>query len=81
MAESKQLKTKKIAVVQLNHDPNLESIDDGGSEEIENWPEDGRDNIIPVGRPVRVSIHLAERLVTAGRINAYSIEEVPVFER
>lgn len=42
-------------------------------EEIENWPEDGKDNIIPVGREVVVSIHLAQRLVNAGRIKHFRI--------
>ena len=42
-------------------------------EEIENWPEDGKDNIIPVGKEVVVSIHLAQRLVNAGRIKNFRI--------
>jgi hypothetical protein len=43
------------------------------AEEIENWPEDGKDNIIPVGREVVVSVHLAQRLVNAGRIKNFRI--------
>ncbi len=80
MAESKP-KMKKVAIVQLDRDPNLVSVQDGGEIEIENWPEDGMDNIIPVGKPVQVSVHLAERLRLAGRISTYSVTEIPAVER
>lgn len=76
MAEKKVKKVKKVAIVQLARDPNLISVEDGGNADIENWPEDGRDNIIPVGKPVRVSIHLANRLLNAGRIENYSIQTI-----
>lgn len=69
-------KTKKVAIIQLSRPENLESVEDGGDAEIENWPEDGRDNIIPVGKAVQVSIHLAERLRRAGRIESYTIQTV-----
>lgn len=69
-------KTKKVAIIQLNRPENLESVEDGGDAEIENWPEDGKDNIIPVGKPVQVSIHLAERLRRAGRIESYTIRTI-----
>ena len=76
MAEMKTAKTRKVAVIQLDRPEGLESVEDGGEAEIENWPEDGMDNIIPIGKPVQVSVHLAERLRRAGRIKTYSIQTV-----
>lgn len=79
MPESKPAKKKrivKVAIIQLDPLPNLQSVEGDGSVEIENWPEDGRDNIIPIGRPVQVSIRLAERLRIAGRIKSYSISTI-----
>ena len=82
MAEktTKGQKMKKVAIVQLDQPEGLESVD-GNEEaevEIENWPEDGKENIIPIGRPFQCSIHLANRLKNAGRIKNYSIRTVPV---
>lgn len=68
---------KKVAVVQLDMPEGFEGVDDGGKLEVENWPEDGRDNIIPIGKPFQCSIHLANRLLRAGRIKNYSISTIP----
>lgn len=46
--------------------------------EIENWPEDGKENIIPVGKAVVVSIHLAQRLVAAGRIKNFRVVSLQI---
>lgn len=73
---AKEKKIRKVAIVQLNPDPDLISVEGGGDVEIENWPEDGKDNIIPIGKPVAVSIHLANRLVNAGRIKSYTIQAI-----
>ena len=69
---------KKVAVIQLNQPEGLQGIDDGGTLEVENWPEDGRDNIIPIGKAFQCSIHLANRLVRAGRIQSYSIQTIEI---
>lgn len=65
-------RTIKVAVVQLDPIEGAKT-EDGSPIEIENWPEDGKDNIIPIGRPFQCSIHLAERLKNAGRIKKYTI--------
>ena len=74
------VKMMKVAIVQLDPPEGLESVE--GSEEaeieIENWPEDGKDNIIPIGKPFQCSIHLANRLKNAGRIKRYTITSVEV---
>lgn len=79
MAEKKNVK-KKIVIIQLDQPEGLISIDDQKGEkiEVENWPEDGRDNIIPVGRPVEVSPKLAMRLIRSGRIDKATIQTVTV---
>lgn len=69
--ENKYQKTEKRAIVQLDSIEGFK-MDDGSAIEIENWPEDGNDNIIPVGKPFECSIRLAERLKNAGRIQNYS---------
>ena len=68
-------KKTKVAIVVLAPNPELKSVDDGGSAEVENWPYDGKDNIVPVGKAFRCSIHLAERLKSAGRISNYDVIE------
>lgn len=71
---------KKVAIVQLDQPEGLESVE-GNEEaeiEVENWPEDGNDNIIPIGKPFQCSIHLANRLKNAGRIKRYTITSVPI---
>lgn len=62
----------EVAVVQLDPIEGAKT-DDGSPIEIENWPEDGKDNILPIGKPFQCSIHLAERLKNGGRINDYTI--------
>ena len=74
--EKQPVKLIKKALVHLN--PRTDRVSDDEpeedeEEEIENWPEDGKDNIIPVGKEVVVSIHLAQRLVNAGRIKNFRI--------
>ena len=81
MAEkSKRIITKKIVMVQLDKPEGLKAIDDveGEQIEIENWPQDGKDNIIPVGKTVQVSPELAVRLINAGRIERATIQTVSV---
>lgn len=81
MAEKeKKLVTKKIVMIQLDQPEGLRAIDDDDSKktEIENWPHDGKDNIIPVGKPVQVSPELALRLIQAGRIKSATIQTVQV---
>lgn len=79
MAE-KTTRMKKVAIVQLSQPEGLESVDNDPNKklEVENWPEDGKDNIIPIGKPFQCSIHLANRLKRAGRIENYTVTEVPV---
>lgn len=78
MAEQKKKVLKKIVIVQLDSPDGLKAIDDveGAQIEIENWPQDGKDNIIPVGRAVQVSPELAVRLINAGRIKRATIQTV-----
>lgn len=81
MAEkAKRIITKKIVTVQLEKPDGLKAIDDveGAPIEIENWPMDGKDNIIPVGKSVQVSPELAVRLINAGRIERASIQSISV---
>lgn len=81
MAEkAKRIITKKIVMVQLDKPEGLKAIDDveGAPIEIENWPMDGKDNIIPVGKSVQVSPELAVRLINAGRIESASIQSISV---
>ncbi len=81
MAEkTKRVITKKIVMVQLDKPDGLKAIDDveGAPIEIENWPQDGKDNIIPVGKTVQVSPELAVRLINAGRIERATIQSVTV---
>lgn len=81
MAEkAKRVITKKIVMVQLEKPDGLKAIDDveGAPIEIENWPQDGKDNIIPVGRAVQVSPELAVRLINAGRIERATIQTISV---
>lgn len=81
MAEkAKRIITKKIVMVQLDKPEGLKAIDDveGAPIEIENWPMDGKDNIIPVGKSVQVSPELAVRLINAGRIERASIQSISV---
>lgn len=79
MAEKKTV-IKKVVMVQLDNPEGLKAIDDveGKPIEIENWPMDGKDNIIPVGKPVQVSPELAVRLINAGRIKKATIQTVQV---
>jgi len=81
MAEkAKRIVTKKVVMVQLEKPDGLKAIDDveGAPIEIENWPMDGKDNIIPVGKSVQVSPELAVRLINAGRIERASIQSISV---
>ena len=81
MAEKEKKRiVKKIVMVQLDTPEGLKAIDDieGAQIEIENWPMDGKDNIIPVGKPVQVSPELAVRLINAGRIKKASIQTIEV---
>lgn len=79
MAEKKKI-TKKVIMIQLDNPDGLQAIDDDDTKkiEIENWPMDGKDNIIPVGKPVQVSPQLALRLVKAGRIKSAVIQTITV---
>lgn len=78
MAEKTTKRFKKVAIIQLNKPEGFIGINEGGDLEVENWPEDGKDNIIPIGRSYQCSIHLANRLVRAGRIDGYTIQEVEI---
>ena len=79
MAEKKTIK-KKVIIVQLDQPEGLQDIDDekGAKVMVENWPEDGKDNVIPVGKPVQVSPELALRLIKGGRIEKASIQTITV---
>ena len=79
MAEKKTIR-KKVIIVQLDQPDGLQAIDDdqNAKVEVENWPHDGKDNIIPVGKPVQVSPELAVRLIQAGRIEKASIQTITV---
>ena len=77
MAEKKRV-LKKVVTIQLDNPEGLNAVDDDENAKVlvENWPEDGKDNIIPVGKPVRVSPHLAMRLIQAGRITSATIQTI-----
>ncbi len=77
MAETKR-KLKKVVMIQLDDPTGLEAVDDvkGAKVEVENWPMDGKDNIIPVGKTVEVSPELAMRLIRGGRIKSATIRTV-----
>jgi len=77
--EKKQVK-KKVVIIQLDQPEGLRGIDDDEKKktEIEIWPHDGKDNVIPVGTPVQVSPELALRLIRAGRIAKATIQTVVV---
>lgn len=79
MAEKKVV-TKKVVIVQLDQPDGLKAIDDTQGEKIdvENWPMDGKDNIIPLGKPVQVSPELAVRLIKAGRVDKCTIQTITV---
>lgn len=79
MPEKKQIK-KKVVIIQLDQPEGLRAIDDDDNKktEIEIWPHDGKDNVIPVGTPVQVSPELALRLIRAGRISKATIQTITV---
>jgi len=79
MAEKKQIK-QKVVIIQLDQPEGLRAIDDDDNKklEIEIWPHDGKDNVIPVGTPVQVSPELALKLIKAGRITKATIQTVTV---
>ncbi len=82
MAEAKKRIVRKVVMIQLDQPEGLQSIDDDKNKktEIEIWPHDGKDNVIPVGVPVQTSPELALRLIHAGRIQKATIQTIVVEE-
>ena len=81
MAEKEKKRiVKKVVMIQLDQPEGLRAIgdDDSKKTEIEIWPHDGKDNVIPVGTPVQVSPELAMRLIRAGRITKATIQTVTI---